>query len=304
MSTLSDHAAPHREEESASIELVVDAHARDLGGFMVRRALPAMVRRLVGPFVFFDHMGPVQLPAGEGLDVRPHPHIALATVTFLFEGEIVHRDSVGSHQTVKPGDVNWMVAGSGIAHSERSPIEARREGARLHGIQSWVALPIEHEEIAPSFAHHAASTLPRIERDGATLEVIAGTAFGARSPVVVFSPTLYVHGQLDAGARVVVDDEHEERAVYVVEGAIRCDERVFEAGTMIVLRPRAAVTIEARVAARIMIFGGAPLGEARHIFWNFVSSSKARIEQAKDDWSHDRFARVVGDDAERIPLPS
>ncbi len=304
MSTLSDHVAGHREEASASIELVIDGRRRDLGGFSVRRVLPSMSRRLVGPFIFLDHLGPVQLPAGDGLDVRPHPHIALATVTFLFEGEIIHRDSVGSLQTVQRGDVNWMTAGRGIAHSERSPIEARREGARLHGIQSWVALPIEHEEIAPSFAHHPSSTLPVIHRDGATLDVIAGTAFGTRSPVTVLSPTLYVHARLDAGVRLPIDDEHEERAVHVVEGAIRCDDRGFHAGTMIVLQPRASVTIEACEAARLMIIGGARLAGERHVWWNFVSSSKERIEQAKDDWGHDRFATVAGDDAERIPLPS
>jgi redox-sensitive bicupin YhaK (pirin superfamily) len=304
MSTLSEHLPGHREEESASIELVIDGHARDLGGFTVRRVLPSMGRRLIGPFIFFDHLGPVQLPAGDGLDVRSHPHIALATVTFLFEGEIIHRDSVGSLQTVKRGDVNWMTAGRGIAHSERSPADARVDGARLHGIQSWVALPLEHEEIAPSFAHHPSSTLPVIHRDGAVLDVIAGTAYGARSPVAVLAPTLYVHARLDADAKLPIDDEHEERAVYVVEGSIRCDDRVFHAGTMLVLRPKASVIVEACEAARLMIIGGAHLAGERHIWWNFVSSSKERIEQAKDDWSHDRFARVLGDDVERIPLPS
>ncbi len=304
MSTLPAHDPDCLHAESASIELVIDARPRDLGGFSVRRVLPSMSRRLVGPFIFFDHMGPAHLAVGAGLDVRAHPHIGLATVTFLFEGEILHRDSVGSFQPIKPGDVNWMVAGRGIAHSERSPAEARREGVRVHGIQSWVALPIEHEETEPRFEHHPSSTMPRIMREGVVLEVIAGTAYGARSPVAVLSPTLYVHAQLEAGARLPIDDEHEARAIYVVEGAIGCDERAFGPGTMIVLRKGAAVTIEAREAARIMIVGGARLTEDRHVWWNFVSSSTARIDQAKDDWANGRFPEVVGDNEEFIPLPT
>jgi hypothetical protein len=303
MSTLPDHDPECLHAESASIELVIDARPRDLGGFSVRRVLPSMSRRLVGPFIFFDHMGPAHLPTGEGLDVRSHPHIALATVTYLFEGEILHRDSLGSLQPIRPGDVNWMVAGRGIAHSERSPAEARVDGARVHGIQSWVALPLEHEETEPRFEHHPTSTIPSLERDGVTLQVIAGTAYGARSPVSVLSPTLYVHARLDAGARLPIDDEHEERAIYVVEGALGCDERTFRAGTMVVLRKGAAVTIEAAEAARIMIVGGARLAGERHVWWNFVSSSKARIEQAKDDWANGRFPKVPGDD-EIIPLPA
>lgn len=304
MSTLPAHDPDCLHAESASIELVIDARPRDLGGFSVRRVLPSMSRRLVGPFIFFDHMGPAHLAVGAGLDVRAHPHIGLATVTFLFEGEILHRDSVGSFQPIKPGDVNWMVAGRGIAHSERSPAEARREGVRVHGIQSWVALPIEHEETEPRFEHHPSSTMPRILSEGVVLEVIAGTAYGARSPVAVLSPTLYVHAQLEAGARLPIDDEHEARAIYVVEGAIGCDERAFGPGTMIVLRKGAAVTIEAREAARIMIVGGARLTEDRHVWWNFVSSSTARIDQAKDDWANGRFPEVVGDNEEFIPLPT
>jgi redox-sensitive bicupin YhaK (pirin superfamily) len=303
MSTLPDHPPEDLHAESGSIELVLDAHPRDLGGFAVRRALPSMHRRMIGPFIFLDHMGPAQLGAGEGFDVRPHPHIALATVTYLFEGEIVHRDSVGSMQPIRPGDVNWMVAGRGIAHSERSDPAARREGARIHGIQSWVALPTQDEEMEPCFEHHPSSTIPTIRRDGAVLEVIAGTAYGATSPVRVLSPTLYVHARLDAGARLPIDDEHDERALYVVEGAIACDGRTFHGGTMVVLRPGAAVTITAEEPARIMIVGGAKLAGERHMYWNFVSSSKARIEQAKDDWAHGRFPKVSGDDGELIPLP-
>jgi redox-sensitive bicupin YhaK (pirin superfamily) len=304
MSTLPAHDPECLHAESVSIELVIDARPRDLGGFSVRRVLPSMSRRLVGPFIFFDHMGPAHLAVGAGLDVRAHPHIGLATVTFLFEGEILHRDSLGSLQPIKPGDVNWMVAGRGIAHSERSPAEARREGVRVHGIQSWVALPVEHEETEPRFEHHPSSTMPRIMRQGVVLEIIAGTAYGARSPVAVLSPTLYVHAQLEAGARLPIDDEHEARAIYVVEGAIGCDERAFGPGTMIVLRKGAAVTIEAREAARIMIVGGARLAEDRHVWWNFVSSSIARIDQAKDDWANGRFPQVAGDNEEFIPLPT
>jgi redox-sensitive bicupin YhaK (pirin superfamily) len=304
MSTLPSHDPECLHAESASIELVIDARPRDLGGFSVRRVLPSMSRRLVGPFIFFDHLGPAHLAVGTGLDVRAHPHIGLATVTFLFEGEILHRDSLGSLQPIRPGDVNWMVAGRGIAHSERSPAEARREGVHVHGIQSWIALPLEHEETEPRFEHHPASSLPRILRPGVSLEVIAGTAYGARSPVAVLSPTLYVHAQLEAGARLPIDDEHEARAIYIAEGSIGCDERPFGPGTMIVLRQGAAVTIEAREAARIMIVGGARLTEDRHVWWNFVSSSTARIEQAKDDWTNGRFPRVPGDNEEFIPLPT
>jgi redox-sensitive bicupin YhaK (pirin superfamily) len=288
--------------QSASVELLIDARPRDLGGFSVRRVLPSPVRRLVGPFIFYDHMGPTNLPLGEGLDVRAHPHIALATVTYLFSGEIDHKDSLGSVKTIRPGDVNWMVAGRGIAHSERSSPESRRAGVHIHGIQSWVALPIEHEETEPRFEHHPSSTIPKLQRDGAVLDIIVGTAYGARSPVVVLSPTLYVHALLEAGARLPMDDEHEERAVYVVEGTLGCDGRAFEQGTLVVLRPGAKVTLGADVPTRLMLLGGAKLAGDRHIWWNFVSSSAERIERAKDDWKNGRFAKVPGDD-ETIPLP-
>jgi redox-sensitive bicupin YhaK (pirin superfamily) len=288
--------------ESESVELLIGARPRDLGGFSVRRVLPAMTRRLVGPFIFYDHMGPAQMPVGDGMDVRPHPHIALATVTYLLKGELDHRDSVGSVKTIRPGDVNWMVAGRGIAHSERSSPESRRAGVDLHGIQSWVALPVEHEEIEPRFEHHPSSTIPRVERPGAVLDVIAGTAYGKQSPVGVLSPTLYVHAILEAGARLAMDDEHEERAVYVVEGALGCDGGRFEPGTLVVLRPGAKVTLGADEKTRLMLLGGARLTGERHIWWNFVSSSQERIERAKADWKNGRFAKVPGDD-EFIPLP-
>lgn len=290
---------------SASIELVIDARARDLGdGFVVRRLLPSPQRRLVGPFIFFDHMGPVELAPGHGMDVRPHPHIALATVTYLFEGEILHRDSLGSLEAVRPGDVNWMLAGRGIVHSERSSDQTRKSGQRLHGIQSWVALPTEQEETEPRFYHHPARSLPKLERDGVLLDVIAGSAFGLRSPVHVLSPTLYVHARLEAGAALAIDGEHEERAVYVVEGALELDQRSFQSGSMMVLRPGVEVQATAAQPTRLMLLGGQQLAGERHLFWNFVSSDPARLLQAKQDWAERRFPVVPGDELEFIPLPA
>jgi redox-sensitive bicupin YhaK (pirin superfamily) len=287
------------------IELVIDGRARDLGaGFMVRRVLPAPHRQLVGPFIFFDQMGPVALPAGQGMDVRPHPHIALATVTYLFAGEIMHKDSVGSVQAIRPGDVNWMVAGRGIVHSERSSDETRRTGQRVHGIQSWVALPSELEESEPSFEHHPAAAIPTVRRAGVALDVIAGTAYGQRSPVGVLSPTLYVHAQLDDGAELEVDDEHEQRAVYVVEGELELDGYSLGQGQMAVLVKGASVQLRSRGTSRAMLVGGAKLEGERHMYWNFVSSDPARIERAKADWQARRFPEVPSDAAEFIPLPA
>jgi redox-sensitive bicupin YhaK (pirin superfamily) len=303
MSVYPDREPVCSHADSAAIELVVGGRPRDLGGFTVRRVLPSVERRLVGPFIFFDHMGPVVLAPGHGVDVRPHPHIALATLTYLFDGELVHRDSLGSHQPIRPGDVNWMIAGSGIAHSERSGEVARREGARLHGIQTWLALPLEDEEMPPRFEHHAEATIPRVTLPGVTLDVVAGASYGARAPVTVRSPTLYAHARFEPGARLDVDDAHEERAVYVVEGEILCDGRAFREGTMVVLRRGARASIEAEASARAMIVGGAKLAGDRQIWWNFVASSKERIERAKDDWRNGRFAKVAGDEREFIPLP-
>jgi len=285
------------------IELVIEGRAKDLGGLVVRRVLPVAQRRSIGPFVFFDHMGPVEPAPGRGISVRPHPHIALATITYLFEGEFVHRDSLGSRQVIRAGDVNWMVAGRGIAHSERSSDEALAEGMALHGIQTWVALPKSHEETEARFEHHPRPTIPVVQRDGAELHVIAGTAYGERAPTGVLSPTLYVHARLTAGATLTIDDEHEERAVYVADGAIECDGRRFEAGAMLVLRAGAATQVSAVSAADLMLIGGAPLDGPRHIWWNFVSSSQERIEQAKADWKDGRFGKVPGDEEEFIPLP-
>jgi hypothetical protein len=242
------------------------------------------------------------MPAGHGIDVRPHPHIALATVTYLFAGEMVHRDSLGSQQAIRPGDVNWMLAGRGIAHSERTGDEVRRRGGPLHGIQSWVALPIADEENAPRFDHHPAATLPQIERPGAALRIVAGTAYGARSPVAVCSPTLYVAATLEAGATLPLPDEHPERAIYVVEGELACGARRVATGTMAVFHPGAA-EVRALAPTRFVLIGGAPLDGERHIWWNFVASSPERIERAKSDWKEGRFGVVPGDEREFIPLP-
>jgi redox-sensitive bicupin YhaK (pirin superfamily) len=285
-----------------SAEHVLTSHPREIGGFAVRRVLPAWPRQMVGPFIFFDHMGPAALPPGKGLDVRPHPHIGLATVTYLFEGEIVHRDSVGSVQPIRPGDVNWMTAGRGIVHSERTPPGLRPAGARVHGIQTWVALPRASEEAAPSFAHHPVAALPVVELPGATVRVIAGTALGARSPVEVFSATLYATADLATGASLVVPPEHEERAVYLVDGSATVAGVTLEPGQMAVLAPGGDAEIRAGATSTVMLVGGAKMDGARFIWWNFVSSSRERIEQAKADWREDRFPPVPGE-TERIPLP-
>jgi redox-sensitive bicupin YhaK (pirin superfamily) len=284
------------------IDLIVEPRPRDIGGFEVRRVLPVAQRRSVGPFVFFDQIGPATLAAEHGVDVRPHPHIGLATVTYLFEGEIMHRDNLGSVQVIRPGDVNWMTAGSGIAHSERTPQESRNRANPLFGIQSWVALPKAQEEADPAFFHHPAATLPKIEGEGKTARIIAGTAFGQRAPVATFSETLYCDVALKAGAKVEVPIEHEERAIQPVRGRIGIAGRVIEPGAMLVLRPGLKVTIEALDDARLMLLGGAAMDGPRHMWWNFVSSSQERIEQAKADWKAGRFGRVPGE-TEFIPLP-
>ena len=290
-------------EPGGSIELVITARPRDLGGFSVGRVLPAMQRRLVGPFIFFDHMTRHELAPGHGMDVRPHPHIGLATVTYLFDGEIIHRDSLGSRQAIVAGDVNWMSAGRGIAHSERTGDERRRTGGVVHGIQSWVALPAADEEMAPSFEHHPRETLPLVDRPGARLRILAGHAYGARAPVGVRSPTLYVHAELDDGAHLPLTDEHDERAAYVVEGEIGCEGPSYGPGSMLIFRKGADVGLRARGATRVMLLGGAALEGPRHIFWNFVASSKDRIERAKQEWKDGAFPRIPGDDVEFIPLP-
>jgi redox-sensitive bicupin YhaK (pirin superfamily) len=286
----------------ASIDLVVEGRPRDLGGFTVTRVLPIAARRAIGPFVFLDHMGPLELAAGVGFDVRPHPHIGLSTVTYLFDGAVMHRDSIGSVQVIVPGDVNWMTAGRGIVHSERSPDDARARGGRMHGLQIWVALPLDAEESAPSFHHHPASTLPEIVRGAARVRVIAGTAYGATSPAKTHSPLSFVDATLPAGAALDVEDVHAERAVYVIEGAVAIGERTCEPHRLIVLSRGTAVVRAAR-DSRIALIGGAPLEGPRHIDWNFVSSSRERIARAKDDWRARRFPAIPSDDQEFIPLP-
>jgi len=270
--------------------------------FAVGRVLPAAVRRMVGPFAFFDHMGPSHLRPGRGLDVRPHPHIGLSTVTYLFAGEILHRDSLGSEQSIRPGAVNWMTAGSGIVHSERTPPEARAAGPELHGLQLWIALPRAQEECDPAFSHHPAATLPELHEPGLRLRLLAGGAYGATAPVPVTSPLFYVEAQLDAGARVEVPREYEERAVYVISGQVDCGGLAIVPRRMAVIRQGAAAVLTASEPTRLVMIGGAPLGEPRFIWWNFVSSSRERIVQAARDWRAERFPTVPGDEHERIPL--
>jgi redox-sensitive bicupin YhaK (pirin superfamily) len=268
----------------------------------VRRVLPALAARLIGPFIFFDHMGPATLEPGVGLDVRPHPHIGLATVTYLFEGAMMHRDSIGSEQKIVPGDVNWMTAGRGIVHSERTPDEDRPNAQTMHGIQTWVALPLDAEDTEPSFEHHAAATLPEIERNGVTLRVIAGTAFGHTAPVTTFSGTLYVAAHFTPGGAFALEPEHEERGVYLVDGDLEIDGTPLEAGTMAVLALDETVTLASSGGATVMLLGGEKLDGERFIEWNFVASSREKIEHAKLAWTNQEMGKVPGE-TEWIPLP-
>jgi hypothetical protein len=289
--------------EERVIANVIEARPRDIGGFEVRRILPSAARRMVGPFTFLDQMGAVVFERDQGLDVPPHPHIGLATVTYLFEGEIIHRDSVGSHQPIRPGDINWMTAGRGIVHSERTSQAQRQAGSRLHGLQLWVALPQSHEEVTPSFHHHPSETLPARDHQGVRLRVLAGEAYGMSSPVEISSPLFYVDATMSAGSELSLPDEHEERAIYVVEGELRCGADRATPGRMLVFAEDARVTLRATEPTRVVLLGGAPLDGKRYIDWNFVSSSKERIEQAKQDWREGRFPKVPGDDVEFVPLP-
>jgi redox-sensitive bicupin YhaK (pirin superfamily) len=288
---------------SPVIDAIIDGRLRDLGGFVVRRTLPSAARRLVGPFAFFDHFGPVVFAPGEGMTVRPHPHIGLSTVTYLFEGEIIHRDSLGSHQAIHPGDINWMTAGRGIVHSERTHPDRLRKGAGLHGLQLWVALPTALEESEPSFVHYPGSTLPERTLGGVALRVLAGTAYGMSSPVACLSPILYVDATMPSGSELELPSEHEERGVYVVEGAVRCAGERAGVGRMLVVTGGANAIVLAESSSRVVLVGGAPLDGDRHIDWNFVSSSKERIAQARRDWKEGRFPKVPGDEVEFIPLP-
>ncbi len=283
-----------------AIELAIEARIRSLGEFDVRRVLPVAKRRNVGPFVFFDHMGPAVFPPGKGIAVRPHPHIGLATITYLFEGEIMHRDSLGFAQLIQRRAVNLMTAGSGIVHSERASDDLATT-SRLHGIQSWMALPVELEEMAPSFIHYPAATLPELDVDGCAVHVIMGSAFGRDSPVATYSPTLYLEVEMPKGARFVLPAGHAELAAYIVSGLVQIDGHDHAEGVMAVARAGAAPSLTASADSRVMVIGGEPLGQ-RHIWWNFVSSSKERIERAKQDWRDGRLGKVEGDD-EFIPLP-
>lgn len=281
---------------------VIVPRTRDIGGFEVRRVLPSIQRRTVGPFVFFDQMGPGRFRPGDGLDVRPHPHIGLATITYLFSGEIMHRDSLNTRQLISPGAVNLMTAGRGIVHSERSPDSARFEDSGLFGLQAWIALPGSKEEVDPDFSHFPADELPIIEDRGARVRLLAGAAYGRTAPVPTASETIYIDIELQPGARLPIESPHEERALYLAEGTVAIDGRTYPAGQLLVLKHGAAFTISSATGARLALLGGEPLDGPRHLWWNFVSSRKDRIEQAKADWTAGRFDRVI-DDSEWIPLP-
>jgi redox-sensitive bicupin YhaK (pirin superfamily) len=288
---------------SQAIAQQFDGRVHDLGdGFIVRRLLPHALARHIGPFVFFDHMGPVQFAPGRGVDVRPHPHIGLATVTYLFDGAIRHRDSLGSVQDIHPGDVNWMTSGSGIVHSERTPDVQRSAGHALHGIQIWVALPQEAEEVAAEFHHHPAAALPVLDREGVKLRLVAGEAMGLKAPVRIFAPMFYFAAEFAAGGSFVLPPEYAERAVYALDGDLCLNDEPLLKGNMAVLKSGVDVRVAAASATRAVLFGGAPLDGERFIWWNFVSSSRERIEKAKRDWSNQGMGQVAGEN-EFIPLP-
>ncbi|HEY8538177.1 MAG TPA: pirin family protein [Steroidobacteraceae bacterium] len=283
---------------------MIDSRRRSLGGGLeVGRVLPWSKHRMVGPFIFFDHIGPTTFPPQipKSTDVRPHPHIGLATITYLFVGELVHRDSLGYHQVIRPGEVNWMTAGRGITHSERFDT-MRERGGPMHGIQAWVALPIEHEEIEPAFFHVDSADLPSWDENGAKLKLIAGEAFGRKSPVPTYSPLFYAHAEMPAGTNIVLPDRYTERAVFVAAGRATVGSTMLEAGQMAVLVPKTTADVQAAESATVMLLGGGPIGQ-RFIDWNFVSSSKERIDRAKADWRALRMPLPVGDDQEFIPLP-
>jgi redox-sensitive bicupin YhaK (pirin superfamily) len=295
--------------EIDAIETVIVPRARDLGGFEVRRALPSAKRQMVGPFIFFDQMGPAEFLTDQGIDVRPHPHIGLATVTYLYSGSILHRDSLGTKLEIFPGDVNWMIAGHGITHSERTSPETRaKPKSSLYGIQTWVALPDTAEETAPGFEHRGKAELPLIEGEGKQLRLILGTAYGETAPVRTFSDMFYADAVLGEGARLPLPDDHEDRGLYVLEGEIDVAGQSFDTGKMMVFRPGDPITVTALRPSRIMLLGGETFPGPRFIWWNFVASSREKIEAAKDawrqgDWAHGRFQLPTDDDAEFIPLP-
>ncbi len=282
---------------------VIVPRSVDLGEFSVRRALPSARSRMVGPFIFFDHFGPAEFRAGQGIDVRPHPHIGLATVSYLFDGEIMHRDSLGSEVAIKPGEVNWMTAGRGIVHSERTGAELRATGSPIHGLQMWVALPQAKEEMEAAFAHHDVAEFPMVEDDGKTVRVVVGSLYGASSPVPLVHETFFGDVHLKAGARLPLDADYEERALYVIDGVIDIAGDKFEPGRLLVFKPGDRIDVTAVNDAYLVILGGAPMDGPRHVWWNFVSSRKERIEQAKNDWKAGHFEKVPGDEIEFIPLP-
>lgn len=286
-----------------AVETVIVPRAVDLGEMTVRRALPSTKRQMVGPFIFFDQMGPAEFLTDQGIDVRPHPHINLATVTYLLEGEILHRDSLGTEQAIQPGAINWMRAGKGIVHSERTSEDLKKTGQRLFGLQTWVALPAADEEGDPAFVHHAEGDLPFVKDGAVELRLIAGSMHGLKSPLKTASETLYADLALAAGGRFEVEASHEERAVYIIVGSVEIDGSEHEAGRLLVLQPGVPLTLKATAKARVMIFGGDPMEGPRYIWWNFVSSKLERIEQAKEEWRRGRFETVPGDEAEFIPLP-
>lgn len=291
------------------IETLIIPRARDIGGFEVRRALPAPKRQMVGPFIFFDQMGPAEFITGGGIDVRPHPHIGLATVTYLFEGAFEHRDSLGTHQMIHPGEVNWMVAGRGITHSERTSADTRKSRHSLFGIQTWVALPETHEDMEAAFEHQGREALPALDGEGKAVRLILGNAWGSRSPVSTFSEMFYADAILEAGAALPLPVEHEDRGLYISDGAITIAGQEYRAGQMMVFRPGDPITVAAgETGARLVLLGGETLNGPRYIWWNFVASSRDRIEAAKEawaegDWAQGRFRLPPGDDAEFIPLP-
>jgi len=286
-----------------SLQDILRGHARDADGFTVSRVLPALTRKHVGPFCFFDHLGPSDLAPGRALDVRPHPHIGLATVTYVIEGELIHRDSLGFEQAIRPGAVNWMTAGRGITHSERTPRELRQSGSRLHLAQLWVALPTEYEEMAPEFHHHPAHALPESDINGVHVRLLAGSAYGETSPVRTFSPMFYAEAELTAGASLTLPEGHEQRGVYVLSGALAHDEEAIGERALALFHAGGSPTVHALAHSRVLLLGGAPPDGPRYIDWNFVSSSLSRIEQAKRDWQAGHFPKVPGDEVEFIPLP-
>jgi redox-sensitive bicupin YhaK (pirin superfamily) len=288
---------------NSGIAAIVDARPRDIGGFKVRRLLPSRARRLVGPFIFLDHMGPTKLLPGHGIDVPPHPHIGLATVTYLFDGELIHRDSLGSHQPIQPREINWMTAGRGIVHSERTSPGLRQTGSNMHGLQLWVALPKAQEEIEPAFHHYAAQALPETQKEGSQIRVLIGSGYGVESQVQTLSSVFLIDLVMQPECELSLPDFYQERAAYVIGGMVSSGGERAEAGRMLVFAPGIKTVLRAESAARLVLLGGAAMDGPRHIWWNFVSSSQERIEQAKRDWKERRFPKVPGDEVESTPLP-